>query len=145
MKTGTERTCDICGSVIPPRTEFRQVQLAPGAASVFVNLKDPELEPNWRITKDGTGRVELDICGECSARMNTTTLWLPAFGCAWLARSQRQDHTRCGRGWCGFNPFDHKSWRYWSKSASLDRVLFPSESPYPRGHEWRYRRWRSPS
>ena len=74
MKTGSQRTCDVCGQAIPPRTGFHQVRLRPEAVRIFLGLADAELEPNWRIAKDGSGQVELDICQQCRAGMGTPPL-----------------------------------------------------------------------
>jgi hypothetical protein len=68
MKVGAKRTCDVCGSEIPPRTTFRQVSLRREALRIFLH-SDPDLQPTWQEKGDGSGQIQVDICLACNAGM----------------------------------------------------------------------------
>lgn len=66
MKVGTTRKCDVCGTVIPPSETYKVAIMSREALSIFMNLDDPELQPTWQEVGDGSGKIRIETCLECS-------------------------------------------------------------------------------
>jgi hypothetical protein len=68
MKVGSNRTCDICGELIPPKTNYRVAVMERQALQAFLSC-EPDQQPTWQEVGDGSGRVRLDICMDCNQNM----------------------------------------------------------------------------
>ena len=72
MQIGKVTRCDLCGTVIVASPGYKPVVAPRAALRMFLELHDPDLQPTWQETGDGSGSMLFDICKDCSTQMGPT-------------------------------------------------------------------------